>query len=207
MIYKIITKNVKSLILRVDKSGIIKVSAPKYHDKNHIDNFVKKNIEWIESRLQKIPRYENGSIVRYFNEEYRIEINYGNKNTIVESSGILALQVRDSSFIKKLISKWYVKKSKPLIDEIVSEYKEIIGRDVKKISLREMSSRWGSCNYKNATITLNSKLFNKPRICFKYVLAHELVHLIHPNHGSGFYGMLEKLLPNWREIKIILNKE
>lgn len=207
MHYQIITKNVKSLILRVDKNGIVKVSASKYHNREYIDSFVKQNLAWIENRLQKIPRYESGSIVRYFDEQYILDISTAKRNSIVESNNILSLKVRDISHIKKLIFKWYAKKSQPMLNSMLTMYKDRIGREARKITFKEMSSRWGSCNYHRASISLNTRLFSKPSICLEYVLLHELVHLIHPNHGKGFYSMLDSLMPNWREIKDILNKE
>lgn len=213
MTYKIIKKNIKSLILRVDKNGVIKVSAPKHTSRENIQNFVEKHTQWIESKLKNIPKYANNEVIKYFDKSYILQINLAPKNRIVESQNlfsesILELYIKEDSIknIKKMIFKWYKNKSQNLITSIVESYQYAINRKISKISLREMATKWGSCNYKNATITLNVSLFSKPQICFQYVLLHELVHLIHPNHGSGFYKMLESLMPNWREIKTMLNQ-
>lgn len=213
MTYQIIKKNIKSIILRVDKNGVIKVSAPKHTSKENIQNFVAKHTQWIESKLQNLPKYAHNESIKYFDKSYILQISTDSKNRIVESQNlfgedILEIYLKEISTqnIKKMIFSWYKTKSQNLIESIIESYKNAINREVSKITLREMTTKWGSCNYKSAKISLNISLFSKPKICFEYVLLHELVHLIHPNHGKGFYAMLESLMPNWREVKTMLNQ-
>ncbi len=231
MTYQLTTKNIKSITLRVDKNGIVKVSAPRRVSRDRIDDFVAKHSEWIESKLQKIPKYADNEIVEYFGESYILQVRIAQKNSIIESQNLFGEKTLDiaikaqsaemiariqsannygridkiqSEQIKKLIFKWYRQKSQSLIDSIIARYKSAINREVARITLREMSSKWGSCNYTKARISLNVALFSKPQICFEYVLLHELIHLIHPNHGRGFYAMLDSLMPHWREVKALL---
>ena len=65
---------------------------------------------------------------------------------------------------------------------------------------------WGNCHFQDKRITLNLKLATKPRICLEYVIIHELTHLIEFNHSKNFKKLMEEFLPNWREIKELLNK-
>lgn len=230
MNYQLTTKNIKSITLRVDKNGIVKVSAPRHTSKEFIQNFVNKHSKWIESKLQKIPKYANNEVICYFDKRYILQVRIAQKNSIVESQNILSEKTLEialkmpnfynatipnaiseltphtiySEQIKKMVFKWYKQKSQNLIDSIITKYKSTIDREIKRISFREMTSKWGSCNYTKARITLNVSLFSKPQICFEYVLLHELVHLIHPNHGRGFYAMLDSLMPHWREAKMLL---
>ena len=231
MTYQLTTKNIKSITLRVDKNGIVKVSAPFRVSRKRIDNFVAQNMEWIKSKLHKIPKYADNEVVEYFGERYILQVRIAQKNSIAESQNLFGEKTLDitikaqnteqisqiqrlnpkakinkfqSQQIKKLIFKWYRQKSQNLIDSTIARYKSAINREVVRISLREMSSKWGSCNYTKARITLNVALFARPQICFEYVLLHELIHLIHPNHGKGFYAMLNSLMPHWREVKALL---
>lgn len=213
MTYQLTTKNIKSITLRVDKNGIVKVSAPRRVSRAQIDNFVARHQEWIARKIESTPKYANGAIVKYFDESYILQINFGAKNSVREAQNLfgektleIALTRLDSANIKKMIFKWYRQKSQNLLWQIAQSYKSAINREVRRISLREMTTKWGSCNYRNATISLNIALFRKPQICIEYVLLHELVHLIHPNHGAGFYAMLGELMPNWREVKDLLKR-
>ena len=231
MTYQLTTKNIKSITLRVDKNGIVKVSAPRRVSRAHIDDFVARHKEWIERKIEGTQKYADGAIVKYFDESYILQVRIAQKNSIVESQNLFGEKTLDialkaqgaeilariqsanlkaridkiqSEQIKKLIFKWYRQKSQNLIDSTIARYKSAINREVARISLREMSSKWGSCNYTKARISLNVALFAKPQICFEYVLLHELIHLIHPNHGKGFYAMLDSLMPHWRKVKALL---
>ena len=103
-----------------------------------------------------------------------------------------------------MINHYFTSLSNDYINSIIIKYSNAISRKVESVKFRNMTSRWGSCNVKNATITLNTILFRKPIICLEYVLLHELVHLVYANHSRDFYNLLESLMPNWREIKFIL---
>ncbi len=64
--------------------------------------------------------------------------------------------------------------------------------------VRDMKSRWGSCHpYKNK-ITLSTRLAEKPNALIEYVVLHEYVHLLHPNHGPDFHAEMARLMPDYR---------
>lgn len=71
--------------------------------------------------------------------------------------------------------------------------------------VREMNTRWGSCSLKTGYITLNLRLFYKPRACIEYVIVHELCHLLEPGHDKNFYKILEQELPDWKALRKKLN--
>jgi glyoxylate carboligase len=58
--------------------------------------------------------------------------------------------------------------------------------------MRSMSRRWGSYNGLGRVL-LNPDLIRAPTACIDYVITHELVHILHPNHGQKFYELLESL--------------
>lgn len=68
-----------------------------------------------------------------------------------------------------------------------------------EIRFRRMKGRWGSCVKKKREITLNKMLKKVPEDCQEYVIAHELSHLVEPNHSKAFYEVLASVLPDYRE--------
>lgn len=66
------------------------------------------------------------------------------------------------------------------------------------VKFRKMRSRYGSCNISTKAVTLNKVLADMPRECAEYVAAHELAHLIEPNHGRAFYQVLDAVMPEHR---------
>lgn len=68
-----------------------------------------------------------------------------------------------------------------------------------QLRLRKMKSQWGNCHYRQGYITLNTALASCPVELQDYVALHELVHFLHPDHGPGFYAVMDALMPDWKE--------
>ena len=71
-----------------------------------------------------------------------------------------------------------------------------MGGKVDRITLKEMTSRWGSCQPQTRRISLNLRLARLPREYTAYVLLHEMCHLLHADHSAAFYEELTKVCPN-----------
>ena len=69
-----------------------------------------------------------------------------------------------------------------------------------KIRIRNIKYAWGSCS-SNKNITINLKLVNKSEEEIKYVALHELCHLKYMNHSDKFWNLVEKYMPNYKEIR------
>jgi predicted metal-dependent hydrolase len=75
------------------------------------------------------------------------------------------------------------------------------------LRVREMTSRWGVCHLRTGVITLNKRLLLYPREAAEYVVLHELVHLLHPNHQAGFHAEMARLMPDYRQRAALLRQE
>ena len=69
-----------------------------------------------------------------------------------------------------------------------------------------MKSRWGSCNPGKRVITLNKRLLSYPPEALEYVVLHEYVHFLHPNHQKGFYELLGRLMPDYAQRRALLKE-
>lgn len=74
------------------------------------------------------------------------------------------------------------------------------------ITLRTMTSRWGSCTPKTGRIRLNLQLGLMDRRFLEYVLVHEMTHLWEHGHGAGFQRRMSAYLPDWRKLRRELNQ-
>ena len=64
-----------------------------------------------------------------------------------------------------------------------------------------MKTRWGVCNKKTNTVTLNSELIKYDISKIDYVIIHELSHFLHFNHSRSFWNQVEKYCPNYKKIR------
>jgi hypothetical protein len=71
------------------------------------------------------------------------------------------------------------------------------GLTVRRITVRNQKSRWGSCS-RCGTISLNWRLIQTPAFVSDYICLHELVHLRQMNHSPGFWREMERVCPDYR---------
>ena len=69
---------------------------------------------------------------------------------------------------------------------------------VRRVSVRNQRSRWGSCS-RSGTISLNWRLIQTPESIRDYIILHELMHLKEMNHSDRFWSRVEEVCPGWRE--------
>lgn len=100
-------------------------------------------------------------------------------------------------------------------DEVCNEYFEKISGEIypifkkhlpKKpvIVVKNLKSAWGICHYKQNYIVINKALYLKPKEAAEYVMMHEYVHFLEPNHQKGFHTLMQKLMPDYMERKKLL---
>lgn len=80
----------------------------------------------------------------------------------------------------------------------VRQWADRIGVQVREIHLRDMRRKWASISL-NGRLTLNTDLVNLPKALGEYVIVHELVHLLVPNHGVLFKSYMSAYLPDWKD--------
>lgn len=71
-------------------------------------------------------------------------------------------------------------------------------------TIRDMHTRWGSCNTETHHINISLMLAYRSDEELDYVLIHELVHTKVSNHGPHFRNYMDKLMPNWRQVRASL---
>lgn len=89
---------------------------------------------------------------------------------------------------------------------MLAKWGPVIGRRPTHITLRLMTSRWGSCTPATGRIRLNLQLgLMEPRF-LEYVLVHEMTHLWERGHGAGFQRRMTAYLPGWKVLRRDLNR-
>lgn len=83
------------------------------------------------------------------------------------------------------------------IREKVYFWRDKIGVEISEIQLRNMKKKWASIST-NGRLTLNKELINLPNSLIEYVIVHELVHLLVPNHGKLYKAYMSSYLPDWQ---------
>ena len=213
---KIVRKDVKNITLKVRPNGEAILTAPKTASDEHIKFIMQKRAKWIAQKRAffasfKTPEkeYVSGEDFKYLGRSYRLKVVQSKEERVKLQCGYLELFVKDKSDIKRkenLIYEWYYEKATLYFFNILQEFNKIVKQDIKSVKIRQMKTRWGSCNPYKSYINLNIELIKKPKACIEYVVFHELAHLLYSNHSKKFYDYLTLYMPDWQKRKEILER-
>jgi len=195
-------KNNKNTYIRIKEDMKIYVSTNYLVTNRQVKTILDRNIEYLRKTIPKVERkQEKINFFYYLGNKYDIIIMPGSDVSIL--GGIIYV---DS--LEKL-EKWYIKQAKKLFEErldiIYPMFQEKI--PYPKLRIRKMKTRWGVCNKKNMTVTLNLDLLKYDTTKVDYVIVHELSHFIHFNHSKSFWNTVEKYCPRYKQIKKELKEE
>lgn len=99
---------------------------------------------------------------------------------------------------KRLDLKRTDEKFKHSIHSIVENISNDLKININKIYFRRMKSKWGSCSSKK-NLTINTLLKYLPENLIKYVIFHEMVHLIERKHNEHFWNIISNKFENYSE--------
>lgn len=95
------------------------------------------------------------------------------------------------------------KRAKEILPQKVKYYSSLIGVVPTGITVTGARTRFGSCSGKNS-ISFSFYLMRFPDEAIDYVVVHELCHILHHNHSKEFYKEIEKILPDYKQRKLLL---
>ena len=218
--YILTRKAVKNLNMRVKPEGEIYVSAHPLVPVKYIDKFVLSHEQTLIKTLDKYEKirantlqplqYVSGEKIRFLGEELHLLVEPALVEEVEKIGQFLFLRVKDTTDFnrkERVMKKWISRMQKEIFFEICKEiYPLFQPYNVKYplVKIRNMKSRWGSCQPQKNIITLNGKMIAANRAAIEYVVLHEFAHFIHPNHSKDFYDLVESLMPDWKERKAML---
>lgn len=191
----IIRKKNKNIYFRYDENLNLVVSASKYVSEKEIKRLIEKNAKSLLNMRQKVANKQaKDQEFRYLGLSYNLIFD-SSLNEIEFSDGCLFCKDEDTlnKFIKKQIKEIFARE--------VNALRFIIKTPDFTLKIRKMKTRWGVCNYKSMTITLNSELIKYRLDLLRYVIIHEMCHFYHHDHSKQFWGMVSTFYPDYKEAR------
>lgn len=215
-------KGMKSIRLRVEDDGAIRVSLPYGVPYAAAEQFVQQRAQWIEQALSRLAKkappmcaetLDDGTGVRLLGRAYLVRRGEGAASICADHSrGLLWITgagPEDESALRARFDRWWRAESLALYSALCKRYLPFFsayGVAMPDLSVRRMTSRWGSCG-SNGRICLNYFLLRAPMPAVEYILLHELTHLINPSHNRAFYSFIAQIMPDWKERRALLEWE
>lgn len=210
-------RNLKNLYIRVHPpEGNVTVSAPLEQTLDDVRLFVLKKLpEIIKVRERMLAQdrqskreYVSGESHYLWGKPYRLQVIYeGAKRSIVKAPSKIIMTVpegTDEKTRESLLTEWYRQELKRVLESVVIGCEKKTGVYANEFRIKNMKTRWGTCNIEKRRIWVNLQLVKKPVECLEYVVIHELVHLLERNHTHRFHALVEEYCPTWREAKKLL---
>lgn len=191
----IIRKKNKNIYFRFDDNLNLIVTANKRISEREITKLIKQNEKSLANLLTKAENKKNKA------EEFWY---LGNKYNLVIVSNQKELEFQNSSIITPsldFLKKFLKEKTIEIFNREVNNLKEVIKTPEFTLKIRQMKTRWGVCNYKSMTITLNSELIKYRLELLRYVIIHEMCHFYHHNHSKDFWTLVAVYYPKYKEAR------
>lgn len=205
----VVTKhhNAKRISLKIKSDQIPRVTIPKPMPYKMGFLFALEQKKWILEHLEKAK--QNKAIPTFFDENTLFKTRYktlcfkneGNKFQVKQEGNCFTLffpkhtdikSYENQEIIKKFILETLRIEAKQHLPARVEFFAQKFGFSYKKVFVKNLSSRWGSCSAVN-NINLNLHLMRLPEYLSDFIILHELCHTVHKNHGEQFHSLLNKI--------------
>lgn len=167
--------------------------ATKHYVKNLLDENYDSLQKMLNKRLKERERNENFFYL-------------GKKYDIIIVPTIDGVEFDNNRFYvknKEVLDKWHKKEIKRIIEERfmynLNNFEEV--KFIPKLKIRSMKTRWGVCNKRDNSVTINSRLIEYSIDKLDYVIIHELSHFIHFDHSKSFWNLVGYYCKDYKKIR------
>lgn len=202
-----VSAKAKHLSIKISSQKGVEVILPKKSALKKAEHFVQKKRHWIIKHANALPKKLE------FLEGKEIQIA-GNTYIISHSGKLRGVsQLKDNQLIVSGYKEHIPRKVKDFLKQYAKNeitalatcYAGIMNVSFKKISIKDTTTRWGSCTA-NGNLSFSWRLILAPYETLKYVVVHELAHRTEMNHSKSFWNIVENTLPEYKPAKYWLQK-
>lgn len=212
------SKRARNLRLQVSLENGLEVIVPQRFDLSGLEKVLQEKESWILAKLDHFAsfaeercrgRENTDPPVLYRGREYRVEIvaNGGTAPRVLVEEDRLVVFLPPGSEAKAgaVLEKWFRSMARLLVNQRL----RVINADLKltfnRVFIKGQKTRWGSCS-RQGNLNFNWRLVMAPLPVLDYVVAHELLHLLEPNHSKRFWTLVERVCPDYKAHRAWLRK-
>jgi predicted metal-dependent hydrolase len=199
------TPTARRITLRVSySSGAVILTMPHRVALTDAVDFAQRHAAWIGARLRRLPEpipFECGAVIPLRDVDHRIVHAANRRGTVwVETAGTAAEGTElpqlcvagDASHVSRRIADYLKRAAKQDLDASVKHYCGVLGIQPRSVTVRDTTSRWGSCS-SSGGLNFSWRLIFAPAFVLDYLAAHEVAHLKHMNHSAKFWALTKRM--------------
>lgn len=217
---EVVKKDIKNLHLAVyPPDGRVRLAAPEGVNDETLRLFTISKLPWIRKQQRRFANQDRQPERKYIQRESHYFLGKRYLLRLIETDKPAKVVITTKTFIdlhlkpgsnkeqrQHLLNEWYRAELKKLIPEILNQWERKIGVQAEDWGVKQMKTKWGTCNIQKKRILINLELAKKPVRCLEYIIAHELVHLLERLHNERFLAYMDKFMPRWKSYRDELNK-
>jgi hypothetical protein len=201
----------RRLIVKVHPStGEVSVVAPSRRALDHAMEFARSESTWIARRLAHVPEpidLEPGACIPFRGEDYAIRPAARGPAPVWIERNLRVIRISGhKEHAPRRLLDFLKREARKILETRAFHYADVIGVQPKRITVRDTASRWGSCST-TRSLSFSWRLILAPPFVLDYVVAHEVAHLRHMNHGSRFWSLVRELVGDVDTPQAWLSKE
>ena len=215
---KIIRKDIKNVHLYVKPPfGKVELTCPLNFTDTNARFFVQTKLGWIKNKKAEFEEHSrqtkrefvSGESIYIWGIQYflTVKINLKTYDIRIDGNNVV-FTVRKGSTPEQresVFNEWLRERLKNEINKQLPKWEMKTGLKASSYMIKNMKSRWGTCNHDKKLLIFNLLLAQKDKTCLDYVILHELAHTKEKTHNDKFIKILDTYMPNWRVIKKTLN--
>ena len=217
---ELVRKPIKNLHVGVyPPAGRVRVAAPPAVSEDAVRLAIVTRLGWIKKKQREFAgqareterRCISGETHYFLGKPLRLSVRFtGTRGCRINLGGSdrLVMTVPEGAATEdraRWLAAWYRDELKARVAPRVARWSERLHVPVPRWGVRQMRTKWGSCNPDKRLIWMNLELSKKPLQCLDYIILHEMAHLVSRRHDDVFLAVLDQHMPGWRQIRADLN--
>ncbi len=210
--FAVVRRQRTTLEIGVEPDATVVVAAPLDAPLEAIADKVRKRAAWVRRQQRFFARYlpqtperrfVAGETHRYLGRRYRLKVRAHARATVRLTRGFILVHSREpdrAEVTRRLVEGWYRGRAQVKFAERLAvnlaRFPDPESVRPQGLIVRQLRRRWGSMS-PTSRLLLNRRLIEAPVDAIDYVITHELCHIAEPHHGPAFFGLLDRVLPDW----------
>jgi predicted metal-dependent hydrolase len=177
-------------------SGIFRLSLPRTAALSEGLDFADGQRRWMLARLDGLaPRvpFAPGVSIPYLGVPHGIVHEPAARRGVWREDGTIRVS-GSAAHLPRRVGDFLKREARREISARAHDKAGRLGRPIARLALRDTRSRWGSCAA-DGGLNFSWRLILAPPEVLDYVVAHEVAHLEHHDHGPRFWRLVAELTP------------
>lgn len=200
----VVNRRARRVSLRIDpvrREAI--ATAPSQRALKHAAQFAAERASWIARELARLPQGVSltpGALMPLRGIAHELAFEHGRAFPRIEAGEPprLIAPAPDPALFEPRLLRFLKEQARADLSERVAAHAATLGVAPRRLQVKELRSRWGSCNMEGV-LSFAWRIVLAPPFALDYLAAHEVAHLKEMNHSRRFWAHVRRCIPDYEQ--------